>query len=29
MTNPNYRITIEPISDEAISNFPEELRGGG
>lgn len=28
MCNPNYRITIEPISDEARENFPEELRGG-
>ena len=28
MKNPNYRIIVEPISDEAINSFPEELRGG-
>lgn len=28
MNNPNYRIIIEPISEQGAGNLPEELRGG-
>ena len=28
MYNPNFRITIEPISEAGKKDFPEELRGG-
>lgn len=27
MNNPNYRIIIEPISEQGAGNLPEELRG--